>query len=185
MSIRLLQLLLSCNVREVEEREGLHALCSLGNERQRWLIRQTHHLCVCAGTLPTEQSRKATPTCSHLHAYNRVHWKKPSCTGGAWYEVYSRHQKDTSDISDCSQMMMHRDLLPLQRQNKRTDMKEKSINIRRLIKHAFFGWIHYKGLTVFCLTQHYKKKNGKCWVTWLAAMLSFSSEYLKIWQKDF
>lgn len=75
MSIRLLQLLLSRNVREVEEREGLHALCSLGNGRQRWLIRQTHHLCVCAGTLPTEQSRKATPTCSHLHTCNRVHWK--------------------------------------------------------------------------------------------------------------
>jgi len=31
--------------------------------------------------------------------------------------------------------MMHRDLLPLQRKNKRTDMKEKSINIWQLIKH--------------------------------------------------
>lgn len=67
-----------------------------------------------------------------------THTQRQSCTGGALYEVCTQHQKDTSDISDRSQMMMHRDLLPLRRQNKRTDMKEKSINIRRLIKHFFF-----------------------------------------------
>lgn len=82
-----------------------------------------------------------------------------SCTGGASYEVCTPHQKDTSDISDCSQMMMHRDLLPLQRQNKRTDMKEKSINIRRLIKHFFSAEFTTKVFTVFfSLTRHNKKK---------------------------
>lgn len=59
------------------------------------------------------------------------------CTGGASCELRAPHQKDTSDFSDRSQMMMHRDLLSLQRQNKRTNMKEKSINIRRLIKLFF------------------------------------------------
>jgi len=56
--------------------------------------------------------------------------------------IYNKLQKNTFDILDNLQMMMQKDLLPLQRKNKRTNMKEKSINIWQLIKH--FLWIPYK-----------------------------------------
>lgn len=72
-----------------------------------------------------------TRTHTHAHTHNQT----ASHTGAALHEAHTRHQKDTFDISDRSQTMMHRDLLPLQRKNKRTDMKEKSINIWQLIKH--------------------------------------------------
>lgn len=49
--------------------------------------------------------------------------------------IYNKLQKNTFDILDNLQMMMQKDLLPLQRKNKRTNMKEKSINIWQLIKH--------------------------------------------------
>lgn len=57
-------------------------------------------------------------------------------------------------------MMTHRNLLPLQRQNKRTDMKEKSINRRHLIKHCFCR-IRYKGFHSFFpphMTQQTEKE---------------------------
>lgn len=142
--------------------EGEKVCTSLGNRRQRWLIRQTHHLRICAGTLT---NRTITKSYTHTQPFAHMQPKRTEtfcwgCTGGTSYEVYSLHQKDNPDISDRLQMMMHRDLLPLQRQNKRTDMKEKSINIRHLIKHAFFPpEFTTKVSTVFCLTQHYKKKN--------------------------
>lgn len=90
------------------------------------------------------------------------------CTGGASCELRAPHQKDTSDFSDGSQMMMHRDLLSLQRQNKRTNMKEKSINIRRLIKRWISCWIHYKGFGfsfLFLLLHKWQNKmKGNSWV---------------------
>lgn len=112
-----------------------------------------------------------------IHTYASAH-KHPqlyywSCTGGASYEVCTPHQKDTSDISDRSQMMMHRDLLPLQRQNKRTDMKEKSINIRHLIKHFLSAEFTTKVFIFFSLTWQNKKNTiiqSHDWLRWMAAI---------------
>lgn len=177
LSTRLLQLLLSRNVREVGKQEVCTPRVLWGTgDRGGWLDKLIIYVSVRAHSLLNNHKklRPHAAICTHaLGCTGTFCWSR---TGGASCEVYSLHQKDTSDISDCSQMMMRRDLLPLQRQNKRTDMKEKSINIRRLIKHAFFwGWIDYKGFDCFFVSHNTTKrrKSKKCWVTWPAAMLSF------------
>lgn len=193
MSIRLLQLLLLLIIKEKKKKKKRVADPPLSGEREYrggWLDKLIIYVSVRAQS-PLNIRKELHPHAAlYTHATKCAGTFCWSCTGGASYEVYSLHQKDTSDISDHSQMMMHRDLLPLQRQNKRTDMKEKSINIRRLIKHAFsfffpsfsffFAEFTTKLLTVFCLSQlHKKKKAKKCWVTWLAAILSFSITILQ------
>lgn len=138
----------------------MHTLRSLGNERQRWLIRQTRHLCVCAGTLPTEQSQKATPTCSHLHTCNRVHWNillEPH----RWCLV--RSVKSTSKGHLWHLRSLAND--DAQRSFATTKAEQKNWHEREVNKHKAFnktcflgGWIYYKGFDCFCFTQHYKRK---------------------------
>lgn len=59
---------LLCNVRE--EEEGEKVCTSLGNRLQRWLIRQTHHLHLCTGTLP---EWTITKSYTHMQAFAHVH----------------------------------------------------------------------------------------------------------------
>lgn len=176
LSTRLLQLLLSRNVREVGKQEVCTPWVLWGTgDRGGWLDKLIIYVSVRAHSLLNNHKKLRPHAAICTHATKCTGTFCWSRTGGASCKVYSLHQKDTSDISDRSQMMMRRDLLPLQRQNKRTDMKEKSINIRRLIKHAFFGVeLTTKVLTVFVSHNTTKRrKSKKCWVTWPAVMLSF------------
>lgn len=176
LSTRLLQLLLSRNVREVGKQEVCTPRVLWGTgDRGGWLDKIIIYVSVRAHSLLNNHKNLRPHAAIYTHATNCTGTFCWCSTGGASCEVYSLHQKDTSDISDCSQMMMRRDLLPLQRQNKRTDMKEKSINISRLIKHAFLGVeLTTKVLTVFVSHNTAKRrKSKKCWVAWPTVMLSF------------
>lgn len=138
----------------------MHTPSSLGNRRHRWLIRQTHHLRVCAGTLPTEQSQKATPTCSHLYTCNQVHWNillEPQ----RWRLVRSVQSTSKGHLWHLRSLAND----DAQRSFATTKAEQKNWHEREVNKHKAFnktcffgGWIDYKGFDCFCLTQHYKKE---------------------------